>query len=91
VILPVTNRMYGETVTTAGLLPGQDIAAALTSALPSDIVLIPAESLDDNNVFVDDYAFADLRAAFPRARVVAAHELTGPLRGLAEPAALELG
>lgn len=78
-VLPVTNRMYGDSVTTAGLLPGKDMADALLAQPKPDVVLIPAESLNDDDVFVDNYAFADLRAAFPAARVVAAHELTSPL------------
>ena len=78
-VLPVVNRMYGDTVTTAGLLPGKDIADALAANGKADVVLIPAEALNDNDVFVDDFAFADLRAALPAARVVAAHELTSPL------------
>ena len=95
-VLPVMNRMYGETVTTAGLLPGKDVMQALASAPFADVVLIPAESLNDYDVFVDDYPFADLRAAFPNTRVVAAHELTTPLIELAQysltaqPTALEL-
>ena len=83
-VLPVTNRMYGDTVTTAGLLPGKDIAAALLAQDIPDVVLIPAEALNDNDVFVDDYAFVDLRAALPNSRVVAAHELTSPLIELAK-------
>jgi putative radical SAM enzyme (TIGR03279 family) len=105
-VLPVTNRMYGDTVTTAGLLPGKDIAAALVAQDNPDVVLIPAEALNDNDVFVDDYAFADLLAVLPNSRVVAAHELTSPLIELAKdyptagrpagvgpasPRALELG
>jgi NifB/MoaA-like Fe-S oxidoreductase len=77
---PAVNRMYGETVTTAGLLPGRDIAEAMS--VDSDIVLIPAEALNDDDVFVDNYAFADLRASFPNVRVIAAHEITSALTDL---------
>ena len=82
-VLPVVNSMYGDTVTTAGLLPGRDMTAALEHAPRADIVLIPAEALNDDDIFVDNYAFAELRAAFPNARVIAAHEFTAPLIELA--------
>jgi NifB/MoaA-like Fe-S oxidoreductase len=79
VLLPVVNRMYGETVTTAGLLPGRDIAAALAAHADIDIVLIPAEALNDDDVFVDNYAFTALQGGLPNARVLAAHEITHAL------------
>lgn len=82
-VLPVVNRFYGETVTTAGLLPGRDIADALAQHA-FDVVLIPAESLNDSDVFVDDYAFADLQARFGAAHIVAAHEITSALIGIHE-------
>src|SRR5688572_16583495 len=82
-VLPVVNRFYGETVTTAGLLPGRDISDAIAQH-GFDIVLLPAESLNDNDVFVDDYSFAALRARFGSARIVAAHEITSALIGLNE-------
>lgn len=75
-LLPVVNRMYGATVTTAGLLPGQDIADALKDE-NYDIVLIPAESLNDDQLFVDDYSLADLRAS--AGMIIPAHELTSAL------------
>lgn len=77
-LLPVTNTFYGETVTTAGLLAGRDVAAEL-ECHPFDVVLLPAESLNDDEVFVDDYSFADLRAKFSNTRMIAAHELTSAL------------
>lgn len=77
-LLPIVNNYFGETVTTAGLLPGRDIAAQLDRR-PFDVVLLPAESLNDDDVFVDDYSFADLRAKFSHARLIAAHELTSAL------------
>jgi putative radical SAM enzyme (TIGR03279 family) len=78
-LLPVVNRMYGETVTTAGLLPGRDLADALVAHPAADVVLIPAEALNDDDVFVDNYALTELRAGLPSARVVAAHEITRAL------------
>ncbi|MGQ0560452.1 MAG: DUF512 domain-containing protein [Gemmatimonadota bacterium] len=78
-LAPVANRFYGETVTTAGLLAGRDIAAGLAQH-EFDVVLLPAESLNDDEVFVDDFSFAELRTRFPHVRMIAAHEITSALR-----------
>lgn len=75
-VLGVVNEMFGATVTTAGLLPGRDVAAAIRRAGHYDMVLIPAEALNDNDVFVDDVALATLRAMFADSRIVPGHELT---------------
>jgi putative radical SAM enzyme (TIGR03279 family) len=77
--LGVVNRMYGETVTTAGLLPGKDIADAIRRSGTYDVVLIPAEALNDDEVFVDDVALDTLRELFGTARIEAGWELTETL------------
>jgi putative radical SAM enzyme (TIGR03279 family) len=77
-VLAVENGMYGPTVNTAGLLPGRDILDAASGA-GADIVLLPAESLNDADRFVDDVRLADLEAALAPATVIAAHELTAAL------------
>jgi putative radical SAM enzyme (TIGR03279 family) len=74
-ILPVVNTMFGATVTTAGLLSGRDIANAIRRAGDYDIVLIPAESLNDSELFVDDVALATLRELFATTRIEPGHEL----------------
>jgi len=80
-IVPVTNEYFGPTVTTAGLLAGMDILDALRDIvdLDSDIILLPAEALNDDMRFIDDVAFEELEAALAPARVIAAHELTAAL------------
>lgn len=75
-VLSVVNGMYGETVTTAGLLPGRDIADALRRTGSYDVVLIPAESLNDDEKFVDDIALETLRELFGNTQIIAGHELT---------------
>lgn len=77
-LLPVKNEYFGETVTTAGLLAGRDIVAQLEKH-SFDVVLLAAESLNDDEVFVDDFSFADMCARFPQTRIIAAHELTSAL------------
>ena len=83
-VVPVVNRLFGETVTTAGLLPGRDVLAAALRAGPFDVVLIPAESLNDDAVFVDDLSFAVLADRLEPARVLAGYELTATLARLDE-------
>ena len=75
-VLGVVNRMYGDTVTTAGLLPGRDIADAIRTTGSYDAVLIPAESLNDDEKFVDDVALETLRELFADTQIIAGHELT---------------
>lgn len=78
-VLPVANTMFGPTVTTAGLLPGRDIADAIRRSGSYDIVLLPAESLNDNELFVDDVALETLRALFAATRIEAGYELVETL------------
>jgi NifB/MoaA-like Fe-S oxidoreductase len=59
-ILPTENRVFGRRVTTAGLLPGQDIRQRLTDQNGYRLALIPAESLNDNDIFIDDFSFNEL-------------------------------
>jgi NifB/MoaA-like Fe-S oxidoreductase len=74
--VPVRNEYFGQTVSTAGLLAGMDILDALRDAGgPGDIVLLPAESLNDDKRFIDDVALDEVEAALSPARVVPAHEL----------------
>lgn len=85
-VVPVVNRMFGETVTTAGLLPGRDLLAAALRAGPFDAVLLPAEALNDDGVFVDDLSLDDLMERLEPARVLPGYELTATLARLQEAA-----
>jgi NifB/MoaA-like Fe-S oxidoreductase len=54
------NTFFGASVTTAGLLPGADFARALAAPAGGaryDLALLPAESVNDDGVFVDDLSF----------------------------------
>ncbi|HET9150438.1 MAG TPA: DUF512 domain-containing protein [Gemmatimonadales bacterium] len=62
-LIPVTNSLFGSTVTTAGLLPGRAIAEALAGHRDLDLVLLPGEAVNDDGLFMDDMRFADLAAA----------------------------
>ena len=78
-VIGVVNRMYGATVTTAGLLPGRDITDAVRKRGHYDVVLIPAEALNDNEVFVDDVALDTMREIFGDTVILPGHELTATL------------
>ena len=80
-LVPVTNRLFGATVTTAGLLPGTDIRDAVLAGGAFDAVLLPAEALNDDGLFIDSLPFGDLERALA-ADVVPAHDLSTALRAL---------
>ncbi len=81
VLLAVENRLFGSSVTTAGLLAGEDMRDAILEAGPFDGVLIPAETLNDDLLFIDSLPYDDLVAAVA-APVVPAHELSSGLGSL---------
>ena len=64
-ILAVENTLFGPTVTTAGLLPGKAILEALRERTDLDLVLLPAECVNDNLLFMDDVEAHDLAAQLP--------------------------
>jgi putative radical SAM enzyme (TIGR03279 family) len=78
----VENRYFGETVTTAGLLAGRDIADAVRAGGGYDAVLLPAESLNDDERFIDDQPLEQLIAELAPACVIAGHELTAAFAAL---------
>jgi putative radical SAM enzyme (TIGR03279 family) len=81
-VLGVRNTMFGATVTTAGLLAGGDMLSALQQHAAYDVVLLPAETLNDDDLFIDSMPLTDLRDAFPTAVIAPAHELTSALAAL---------
>lgn len=60
-LISTTNSLFGPTTTTAGLLVGADIRRALVSRTDLDLALIPAESINENGLFLDDAPFAAVR------------------------------
>jgi NifB/MoaA-like Fe-S oxidoreductase len=59
------NSLFGPTTTTAGLLVGADIRRALADRNDLDLALIPAETINDNGMFLDDERFIALRETLP--------------------------
>jgi hypothetical protein len=64
-VVAVTNTLFGPSVTTAGLLPGAAIAAALAERRDWTLGLLPAEAVNDDGRFVDDVAAAELAGGLP--------------------------
>jgi putative radical SAM enzyme (TIGR03279 family) len=64
-LLTTENSLFGPTTTTAGLLVSDDFRRALSGRTDFDLALIPAESINENGVFLDDTTFVSLREEFP--------------------------
>jgi putative radical SAM enzyme (TIGR03279 family) len=64
-LIPMENSLFGPTITTSGLLVGADIRRALSDRKDLDIALIPAETINDDRLFLDDVVFDELRATLP--------------------------
>ena len=59
------NSLFGPTTTTAGLLVGADIRSALSDRHDLDLALIPAESINEDGIFLDDASFITVREELP--------------------------
>jgi putative radical SAM enzyme (TIGR03279 family) len=64
-LIVAENSLFGPTITTAGLLVGKDILRALENRGDLDIALIPAETINEDSVFLDDYTLENVRATLP--------------------------
>ena len=84
----VVNEFYGEIVTTAGLLAGQDILAHLApDNREGDIVLVPAEALNGDRLFIDSMPFAEFHSQLAPAIIADGFEIQTILHELAREAA----
>jgi putative radical SAM enzyme (TIGR03279 family) len=81
-VTAVTNRFYGESVTVAGLLGGRDLLEAAEGARKGDLILLPAETLNQDDLFIDSLPLAEFREAVAPARVIPAYEITEALKSL---------
>jgi putative radical SAM enzyme (TIGR03279 family) len=64
-LLPLVNSLFGGSVTCAGLLPGIDFRNALRERGDLDLALIPAEALNEDQLFMDDVPLISLRNEVP--------------------------
>ena len=81
-VVGVQNRMFGPTVTTAGLLPGADMLEDVRTTGAFDVVFIPGETLNDDRVFIDGLPLGEFETALSPARVVPAFEITSAMSNL---------
>ncbi len=84
-ILALENTLFGPRVTTAGLLPGATLLAALRDRRDLDLVLLPAEAVNDDLVFMDDLD-AHALAAQLSMPVRFSSDFADALTGVGEPA-----
>ena len=64
-LIHAVNSLFGPTVTTAGLLVGADMRRVLAGRTDLDLALIPAESINEDGVFLDDDSFIAVRESLP--------------------------
>jgi putative radical SAM enzyme (TIGR03279 family) len=64
-LIVTENSLFGPTITTAGLLVGKDILRVLGDRGDLDIALIPAETINEDSVFLDDCTLENVRSALP--------------------------
>ena len=64
-LIVAENSLFGPTTTTAGLLVGADVRRVLAGRADLDLALIPAESINEDGIFLDDERFVALREELP--------------------------
>jgi putative radical SAM enzyme (TIGR03279 family) len=79
-VVEVRNEYFGESVTIAGLLGGNDILAALPESRAGDLVVLPAEALNADDLFIDSMPLAELSARLGPAELRTGYEITEALR-----------
>ena len=82
-VVEVKNEFYGERVTVAGLLGGEDILRALGTGREGEVILLPAEALNADDLFIDSLPLSDFRSRMAPSEVVAGYDLIDTLRALA--------
>ena len=62
-LMVLENQLFGSSVTCAGLLSGRTFSEALSTLGPTDLdlVLLPAEAVNDHGFFLDDVPFDALQ------------------------------
>jgi putative radical SAM enzyme (TIGR03279 family) len=81
-VVTVRNEYFGETVTIAGLLAGRDILSALEGDPADelqDLVVLPAEALNQDDVFIDDFTLDQLRVALGDTEIRTGYDLVDAL------------
>lgn len=69
-VYPITNHLFGESVTVTGLIAGRDVIEQLKGENLGDLLVVPSVALRDG-AFLDDVTLADIERALA-IRVLAA-------------------
>ena len=77
--MTVRNDYFGESVSIAGLLGGNDILGALEEGREGDLIVLPAEALNADDIFIDNVPLADFSAKLGPAEVRTGYEITEAL------------
>jgi putative radical SAM enzyme (TIGR03279 family) len=64
-LIVAENSLFGPTITTAGLLVGKDVIDSLSQRHDLDFALIPAETVNEDGVFLDDHTLERVREMLP--------------------------
>jgi len=81
-VVEVENTFFGELVTVAGLLGGEDLLRAARTSDPlqeRDLVLLPAEALNADDLFIDSVTLREFEEGVAPARVSTGYEITEAL------------
>ncbi len=62
-VIPITNEFFGESITVAGLITGQDIIKQLSGKELGKQLLIPSTMLNFDEIFLDDLTIQDVEKA----------------------------
>lgn len=83
-VVEVVNQFYGELVTVAGLLAGEDLLAAVEAegVQPGDVILLPAETLNQEDLFIDSLSLDAFRQRVAPAQVIPAYEISEALKAI---------
>ncbi|MCX6834076.1 MAG: DUF512 domain-containing protein [candidate division Zixibacteria bacterium] len=77
----VSNQFWGDTVTVSGLLTGQDLLqAARTCGEDSDIVVLPPNCLNQDDLFLDNMSLEQFRRTLDKTVVVGSYDLYRTVR-----------
>jgi NifB/MoaA-like Fe-S oxidoreductase len=81
-VVEVVNEFYGASVTVAGLLGGRDIRARVGDTAADELLLLPAEALNADGLFIDSMPLHELTETLSPATVVTGYEITECLKSL---------
>ncbi len=65
-VATIKNTFYGSSVTVTGLLTGQDIFDQIRQISQADIIVLPANCLNYDGYFLDDWTVPDLKKKLNR-------------------------